>query len=295
MLKKFLIAEKKKSTFDINKQNSMCSKKMFNLLDKGIKTFCNKNNIYLEIGVYLGATLTVLAENNPKIKCIGVDDFSFFNKNKKNYSIVKKIIKDKKLNNTFVLNKDFEDAFTFLKKKNIKVGIIFVDGSHDYRSTLITLLKYYNLLTKNSLIVIDDSNYYHVRKANDDFLNTHKDCHLVFQKYTKTHISNLSNKKKIQAFNGYGNGVNVIYKGACQKKFKKKIKFEKNEKEIRKIFSSSHEIFRHYYSPVAVKILNLAYDIKFKKKSSEYFLKELKKIRFQNKSKFKRFKSANFN
>ena len=206
MLKKFLIAEKKKSTFDINKQNSMCSKKMFNLLDKGIKTFCNKNNIYLEIGVYLGATLTVLAENNPKIKCIGVDDFSFFNKNKKNYSIVKKIIKDKKLNNTFVLNKDFEDAFTFLKKKNIKVGIIFVDGSHDYRSTLITLLKYYNLLTKNSLIVIDDSNYYHVRKANDDFLNTHKDCHLVFQKYTKTHISNLSNKKKIQAFNGYWNG-----------------------------------------------------------------------------------------
>ena len=81
MLKKFLIAEKKKSTFDINKQNSMSSKKMFNLLDNGIKTFCNENKIYLEIGVYLGATLTVLAENNPKIKCIGVDDFSFFNNN----------------------------------------------------------------------------------------------------------------------------------------------------------------------------------------------------------------------
>ena len=94
MIKKLFSLLKKKKDFAFNKDEILSSKKMLNLLDSGIKTFCGKNKIYLELGVYKGGTITKLSELNKKIRCIGVDNFSLFDQNKKNYLLIKK-----KLNN----------------------------------------------------------------------------------------------------------------------------------------------------------------------------------------------------
>ena len=295
MVKSFFSLLKKKKSFNFKKENVLSSKKMLNLLDSGIKIFCNKDKVYVEIGVYLGGTLTKLAENNKNIKCIGIDDFSLFNKNKNNHQIIKSKIKEKKLKNISIINKDFEESVSILKKKKIKIGVIFIDAAHDYRSQLIALFKYYDLLSKNSLIIVDDCNYYHVRKANSDFLNVQKNCNLIFQKYTKVHIGNLTPKKKILAFKDYWNGVNVILKGKCNTKYKKNINFDKNEKKMRKIFPLSHEVFRNYYAHSADKILNLVYDLKFEKVSKSSFFKKLYNIKTPNYLKSKRYKSYNFN
>lgn len=295
MIKKLFSLIKKKKDLAFKNDEILSSKKMLNLLDSGIKTFCGKNKIYLELGIFKGGTITKLSELNKQVRCIGVDNFSLFDQNKKNYLIIKNKIKQKKLKNISIINKDFEEAVILLKKKNIKVGVIFIDAAHDYRSQLIALLKYYDLLSKNSLIIIDDCNYYHVRKANSDFLNTQKNCSLIFQKYTKVHVGNLAPQKKVLAFRGYWNGVNVILKGKCISKFKKNIYFEKNEKKMRNIFPLSHEVFRNYYSHSADKILNLVYDLKFEKISKVSFFKILNKIKTPNYLKSKRFKSCNFN
>ena len=295
MIKSFFSLLKKKKSFYFKTENVLSSKKMLNLLDSGIKIFCNKDKIYLEIGVYMGGTLTKLAENNKNIRCIGVDDFSLFNKNKNNHQIIKNKIKENKLKNISIINKDFEEAISILKKKKIKIGVLFIDAAHDYRSQLIALFAYYDLLSKNSLIIVDDCNYYHVRKANNDFLNVQKNCNLIFQKYTKVHIGNLAPKKKIIVFKDYWNGVNVILKGKCSTKYRKNIYFDKNEKKMRKIFPLSHEIFRNYFAHSADQILNLVYDLKFKKVSKAFFFKKLHKINTPNYLKSKRFKSCNFN
>jgi hypothetical protein len=70
-----------------------------------------------------------------------------------------------------ILKIDFEKAFEYLLKKKIKIGVLYIDGPHDYRSQLISLEKYKKLLSINSVIIVDDANYYHVRKATQDFLN----------------------------------------------------------------------------------------------------------------------------
>ena len=77
MIKSFFSLFKKKKSFYFKTENVLSSKKMLNLLDSGIKIFCNKDKVYLEIGVYMGGTLTKLAENNKNIRCIGVDDFLY--------------------------------------------------------------------------------------------------------------------------------------------------------------------------------------------------------------------------
>ena len=295
MINSFFSLLQKKNNNPFNTKEVLSSKKMLDLLDSGIKTYCGKNKIYLEVGVYKGGTIIKLSEINKKIKCIGVDNFSLFDKNKKNYLLIKKKIKQKKLKNISIINKDFEEAAILLKKKNIKVGVIFIDAAHDYRSQLIALFKYYDLLSKNSLIIVDDCNYYHVRKANSDFLNTQKNCNLIFQKYTKVHVANLTAKKKLLAFNDYWNGVNVILKGKCSSKYKKEIFFDINEKKARNIFPLSHEVFRNYYAYSADKILNLVYDLKFSKISKDSFFKKLNKIKTPNYLNSKSFKSCNFN
>ena len=52
-------------------------------------------------------------------------------------------------------------------------------------------------MSDNSIIIIDDCNYYHVRKATQDFLETHSDYSLVFQKYTNKHVANEKKDKII--------------------------------------------------------------------------------------------------
>lgn len=248
------------------------------------KIFCKKN-VYLEIGVFRGNTLTNNAINNKSSICIGVDNFSLFNKSKKNEKIVRKKIKKYKLKNAFLINSDFEKAISKIKKK---IGVLFIDGPHDYRSQLIALLKYKSMLAKKCLIIIDDANYFHVRKANQDFISTNKEFSIIFQKYTKSHIANSDNKQSL--IDGYWNGINIL--GRCR--IKKNIKFQKNYNLLMDTFPLSHEIFRHYYFFNTPKILDTIYKFNKKKINEKNFLKIIKNIKIPNQLKKQiKFRSQN--
>ena len=47
------------------------------------------------------------------------DNFSLYNEDKKNLSIIKKKIKDNNLDNVQIINKDFESATKYIKQKII--------------------------------------------------------------------------------------------------------------------------------------------------------------------------------
>tara|TARA_B110000503_G_C7068669_1_gene379924 strand:+ start:234 stop:1037 length:804 start_codon:yes stop_codon:yes gene_type:complete len=240
------------------------------LISLEISRNCSRNKPYVEVGIFKGDHLILQALQNPKIPCIGIDNFSLFDKNSQNFKIIKKKLKLNNINNVKIISLDFEVAVKALPKN---IGVLFIDAAHDYRSQLITLLKYEKFLVQNGTIVVDDANYFHVRKASEDFIDTHKNYSLSFQKYTTSHVAN-SNRKDL-LLKGYHNGIHIIKKNNSSKL---KVKFQKNKKLLMQLFPQSHEVFRHYFSFNAHKILDLVYDFK-KNKDKEVFLKKILNIK----------------
>jgi tRNA G46 methylase TrmB len=73
------------------------------------------NTCYLEIGVFQGLTLCLSSLACPNFTCYGIDNFAFFDPGKKNMSIVQERIQKLQLNNTHLINQDYEEALENLR------------------------------------------------------------------------------------------------------------------------------------------------------------------------------------
>jgi hypothetical protein len=167
---------------------------------------------YLEVGVFQGLTLLSVASACPKLACYGIDNFAYFDPNGENLSVVEQRATKLDVQNKFLINLDYEDALESLNQylHDKKVGLYFVDGPHDYRSQLMCLELILPYLHRDSVIVVDDCNYLHVRQANRDFLVTHPEFKLVFEAYTKCHPKNMNSSDEADARKGWWDGVNII-------------------------------------------------------------------------------------
>jgi len=188
-------------------------KKLLGLLQRVNSLFEHDDQAcYLEVGIFQGLTLLSVASHCRSLSCFGIDDFSYTAHGNNNYDIVKERIANLGLSNVTVINKDYEDAFEVLESNiaSKKIAVYFIDGPHDYRSQLMCLEYAVPYLHDNALIVVDDSNYQHVRQANRDFLVTHKEWKLVFEAYTQKHPHNMTDTEYLSASDGWWNGVNVL-------------------------------------------------------------------------------------
>jgi len=185
--------------------------RIIKLLQDFTRLFSGKKNIcYLEIGVFKGLTLNSVAIENPSIPCIGVDNFSQFDKDNSNKNCVIQTAKELKNDNISLIVNDFEE---FLNtgdglRKN-KIGVYFFDGPHDYRSQLVGLMQAVPHLAQGAIIVVDDCNYPHVRKANKDFLKAFPAFKLVLEVLTDAHP--LVHSKPMKKYKEtWWNGIDVI-------------------------------------------------------------------------------------
>ena len=167
---------------------------------------------YLEIGVYQGLTLLSVAGAVPGMPCFGIDNFAFFDPDGRNLDIVHARRETLGLDNAILVNEDYEDAFERLDDHlgSRRIAVLFIDGPHDYRSQLMCLQLALPYLHRSASIVVDDSNYRHVRQANRDFLVTHPEFKLLFDAYTRCHPANMPAREREEASRGWWNGVNVI-------------------------------------------------------------------------------------
>ncbi len=188
--------------------------KLIGLLQRLSSICLTGDECYLEVGVFQGLTLLSVAKATKAGEAYGIDNFAFFDTEGKNFSIVKQRIKNLGIDNATIINMDYEDALEQLGKHigKKKVGVYFVDGPHDYRSQLMCLELIKPFLSKNAVILVDDSNYRHVRQANRDFLSVNPDFKLIFEAYTESHPGNMSDEQEKEARKGWWNGVNVIVK-----------------------------------------------------------------------------------
>ena len=186
--------------------------KMIGVLQRLAVLNTSEEKAYVEIGVFQGMTLLSVA-NAVSHDVYGIDKFAFFDKDNKNQSIINERKKKIGLTNAQLINLDYEDALEDLKKYigDKKVGLFFVDGPHDYRSQLVCLLFIKPYLADDAIIIVDDSNYRHVRQANRDFLYSHPEFKLIFEAYTECHPQNMTESQvKEEARKGWWNGINVM-------------------------------------------------------------------------------------
>lgn len=167
---------------------------------------------YLEIGVFQGLTLLSVAAANPELPCFGIDDFSQFDRGGRNRGIVESRRAALGLSNAAVIDLDYEKALDGLPAHvgGRKVGVLFVDGPHDYRSQLLSIVLALPHLAPDAVIVVDDCNYAHVRQANRDFLVAFPEFRLLFEAYTPRHPMNMTPDEEARARRGWWNGVNVL-------------------------------------------------------------------------------------
>lgn len=189
-------------------------KKLYGTLQRLAKDVLNDDVCYVEVGVYQGLTLLSSAMANENGAFYGIDNFAFFDPEGKNKNLVEARTSKLGLENTILINEDYEEALENLEKHigDKKVGIYFIDGPHDYRSQLMCLLLIKPYLAENAVILIDDSNYRHVRQANRDFLQTNPAFKLLFESYTPAHPMNLKGRDKQHALDGWWDGINIIVK-----------------------------------------------------------------------------------
>lgn len=87
----------------------------------------------------------------------------------------------------FLYNQDFEDFFIELRTLELpeKIGILFYDGMHDYRSHVMMLLLAKSVLAERALIVISGTGLNTTYQATWDFISSHSECQLLLDLPTK--------------------------------------------------------------------------------------------------------------
>jgi predicted O-methyltransferase YrrM len=168
---------------------------------------------YLEIGVFQGLTLLSVAAAVPQLRCLGIDNSSLAGSD---LATAERLRRELGLSNAAIIAEDYETVFANASRHLDKrqIGLLFVDGPHDYRSQRMCLELALPFLHEHAVIVVDDANYAHVRQADRDFLVTQPEFRLVFEAYTPAHPQNLDAAGAAAAREGWWNGVHVIARAA---------------------------------------------------------------------------------
>ncbi len=164
-----------------------------------------KNGTYLEIGTFQGGSLLSAALFNSSTRCIGVDNFSEFNSDKKNEPILKENLKkfDNPKNIEF-FNMDYKEALNvlFSKEPDLKIDVYYYDGPHTYEHQIGGLEAILPYLSEKCVILVDDINWISVDRANEDFVRRHHGFKYAFKIRTK-----------MDRAEDWWNGFSVITKG----------------------------------------------------------------------------------
>jgi hypothetical protein len=169
----------------------MSSENVRLLINEIVRAFA-KDGTYLEVGSLQGCSLLSAALFNESTRCIGIDDFSEFNK----YGVNEEMLRENlsKFNEPRNIgfyrgNYKKEMIKIFSREPNLKIDVYFYDGSHAYEEQMKGLIEMLPHLAKKCIIIVDDINWEQVEKANKDFLKKQKDFKSILKIKTKGNYS----------------------------------------------------------------------------------------------------------
>jgi len=172
---KYLVSHVKKSIEIGKKQSSELTKEVLGIdgmVCRKIKHFLNAicsmgGCRYLEVGSWQGASLTAALYNNFQTCGIAIEDFSRFNENRINESILRKNI------SRFLSKIDVElikiDCWSIdLSIFELPFNIYFYDGRHLQKTQEMAFTYFNQILTDPFITIIDDWNVKEVRQGTRD-------------------------------------------------------------------------------------------------------------------------------
>jgi predicted O-linked N-acetylglucosamine transferase (SPINDLY family) len=160
------------------------------------------DEIYCEVGTYVGSTLIGALLNRPAPLAYAVDNFAEYNPSGENFSQLLGNLEQFDLTNqVYFFDQDFEQFFFDLREleEPPEIGVYFYDGAHDYRSVLVGLLLAKPFLADNALILVDDYNWATVQQAVWDFIASHNQCESVAEILTP-----------VARYPSFWNGIKII-------------------------------------------------------------------------------------
>ncbi|WP_293125033.1 tetratricopeptide repeat protein [Microcoleus sp. bin38.metabat.b11b12b14.051] len=189
-------AEPKSSQFQqiINSLQTTTTANTMQLLNWAVECM-SPDEIYCEIGCFQGGSLIGTLLNHPEIMACAVDDFSEFDTFGDSSDNLGKNLANLNLSEQVVFcNQNFEEFFWDLREMQSpdKIGVLFYDAAHDYRSHLLALLLSKPFLADSALIVVSNSNWDVPRQANWDFIAAHPECQLLLD-FSQPKFSNAWN------------------------------------------------------------------------------------------------------
>lgn len=150
----------------------------------------DKNLCYLEVGIYQGCNLSLVAHHNPEIECVGVDNFSqAFKENELTQLTTEECVQNKvdffRLKNTTIIKDDFR---SFLSKPgDKKVGVYFFDGPHEFQDQVDGIELALSHLADEAIVFIDDLRSENVQKSYSFLVEKHPEltpiCFFTNQQY----------------------------------------------------------------------------------------------------------------
>ncbi|MCX7734761.1 MAG: class I SAM-dependent methyltransferase [bacterium] len=145
----------------------------------------DKDEVFLNIGVWCGFSLISGMVGNPNKICIGVDNFSQFSDTLFGHprDIFSKFFQIYGTNHHSFFEMDYVDYFRRVHKDFI--GFYYYDGEHSYENQLKSLELADPYLKEGGIILVDDTNLEDVSKATYDFIRkTGRRYEIIFQRKT---------------------------------------------------------------------------------------------------------------
>jgi hypothetical protein len=121
---------------------------------------------FVNVGVWHGFTFLSGMAGNGQKKCIGIDNFSEFGGPQE--AFLERFDAHRDPNHRFY-EMDYREYFSKVHREPI--GFYVYDGNHSYSNQLMGLEAAEPFFSQGSVILIDDANYSHVRKATLDFID----------------------------------------------------------------------------------------------------------------------------
>ena len=154
--------------------------------------FHARPQVYLEIGTHRGRSLLSAAIFNPRVRCIGIDNFSEFDQGG---TVRRELLSNiARTRNIELYLEDYRTALPLIfRDPAFRIGVFFYDGHHSYEDTFNSLELVYPRLSPTAVVLIDDYNWIAPQRAVADFLSRHKDFSLYFSIITPAQYSNWHN------------------------------------------------------------------------------------------------------
>ena len=139
---------------------------------------------YLNIGCWKGFSL-IAGMINTKCNVYGVDNFSW--KEKANLIFYENYNKHKIESRHFFHNGDYVDYLKEWSKKGKYINFYFYDGPHTYKDQYQSLEIASEFFTKDTIILVDDTNWSEPREATMDFIGKNSNNYKLLQDLKCSH------------------------------------------------------------------------------------------------------------